>query len=50
MRDPHDLKKRYGQGTWVVVTGSGNVLGRELVNTFNSKGFNVVMVDGAEEA
>jgi short-subunit dehydrogenase len=50
VRESHDLKKRYGQGTWVVVTGSGNPLGREFLNTFNQKGFNVIMVDSDEEA
>lgn len=48
MREKLDLKKRYGADTWVVVTGATNELGREFVNHFNSKGFNVVMVDSEQ--
>lgn len=44
-REPVDMKKRYGAGTWVVVTGAANELGKEYVKLFNSQGFNVVMID-----
>ena len=32
------------------MTGSGNPLGREFVNTLNEKAFNVILVDGDEAA
>jgi hypothetical protein len=34
-REKVDLKQRYGQGTWVVVTGATNEVGKELVSQFN---------------
>ena len=49
IRDPHDLPKRYGKGSWVVVTGANNTIGQEFVKVMNQKGFNVVMVDENEE-
>ena len=50
VREPQDLKKRYGQGSWVIVTGSVNALGQEFVSTFNQQGFNVIMVDSDDVA
>ena len=29
LREAHNLKKRYGKGTWVVITGATNDLGLE---------------------
>ena len=49
LRENVDLKKRYGSGTWVVITGATNRLGREFVTHFNAKGFNVLMVDSNED-
>ena len=49
IREKVDLKQRYGAGTWVVITGATNEMGREYVDYFNGKGFNVLMVDSNEE-
>ena len=48
-REKVDLKQRYGPGTWVVITGATNELGKEFLNHFNSKGFNVLLVDSNQE-
>lgn len=48
-REKLDLSQRYGKGTWVVVSGSTNEIGREFVRQFNGKGFNLLIVDSNEE-
>ena len=49
IREKVNLKERYGAGTWVVITGATNDLGREFANHFNSQGFNLVLVDSDQE-
>jgi short-subunit dehydrogenase len=44
------LKQRYGEKTWIVVTGASNDLGRQFSKHFASKGFNVVLIDESGEA
>ena len=44
-RAPHNLKERYGSGSWVVISGATNELGREFVTKFSREGFNILMVD-----
>ncbi|TNV76798.1 hypothetical protein FGO68_gene15608 [Halteria grandinella] len=49
LRDSYDLKQRYGEQSWVVVSGATNQLGREFVRHFTAKGLHVVMIDQSEE-
>ena len=49
MREKHNLSQRYGRGTWVVISGSTNEIGREYVRQFNEKGFNIVLIDQNDE-
>lgn len=39
-----NLAERYGKGSWVVVTGSSDGLGRAIALDFASMGFNIVLV------
>ena len=48
-RAPVDLRRRYGQGSWVLVSGATNELGRQFCHYFQQKGFNVLMVDSNGE-
>lgn len=43
-RKSKDLKERYGSGSWVVVTGSSDGLGKGFCTEFASKGFNLVLL------
>ena len=43
------MRDRYGAGSWVVVTGATNPLGKEFVSHFNSKGFNLILLDSDAE-
>jgi len=49
VREKVNLGDRYGKGTWIVVSGSTNEIGREFVRQFNEKGFNILLVDQNEE-
>jgi hypothetical protein len=44
-RDEHNLKKRYGEGTWVVISGASDPIGQEFAKRFASKGFKLMLVD-----
>ena len=46
-RPPLNLTNRYGPGTWAVISGCGNDLGKEYALTLASKGFNIVLVDAS---
>ena len=48
-REPLDLKNRYGSGSWVVVSGASNPVGKQFALKFAKKGFNVILVDQSEE-
>ena len=49
IREKQNFSQRYGKGTWVVVSGSTNEIGKEFVRQFNEKGFNIVLIDQNEE-
>ena len=44
-REMINHKSRYGEGSWVVISGATDALGEEFANKFSAKGFNVVLVD-----
>ena len=44
-RDPLPLKSRYGEGTWVVLSGATHPTSIEFAKVFSKKGFNLVLVD-----
>lgn len=48
-REGHDLKKRYGSGSWVVISGASDPVGQAFATSLSSKGFNLVLVDGSNE-
>ena len=48
-REPQNLKKRYGQGTWVVISGASDPVGQEFAKKMANKGFNLVLVDFNKE-
>ena len=48
-RDAFDLKKRYGSGSWVVISGAADPVGQAFAKSLSSKGFNLVLVDGSNE-
>jgi short-subunit dehydrogenase len=39
-----DLIKRYGKGTWVVITGASSGQGRDFALEFAQRGFNIMMI------
>jgi short-subunit dehydrogenase len=39
-----DLAARYGRGSWVVVTGSTDGIGKAICFEFARRGFNIVQV------
>lgn len=44
MRQPHDLKDRYGHGSWCLVTGGSDGIGLGFAVEFARIGFNVCMI------
>ena len=48
-RDAVHVPRRYGAGTWVVVSGANDPIGREFASRFQDKGFNLILVDSSEE-
>ena len=48
VRDDVLLRSRYGKGTYVVITGATNPLGREFTNLFVRNGFNLILIDSNE--
>jgi len=44
LREGHDLKERYGIGTWAMVTGPTSATGHGLVNVLAENSFNLVLV------
>jgi len=51
-RDSVDLKKRYGDGTYAVISGvsNSNEVAREYALTLAKKGFNIILVDANGKA
>ena len=50
VREPLNLQKRYGSGTWVVISGASDPVGRQFALKFAKKGFNIILVDQSTEA
>lgn len=44
IRKPLDLPKRYGEGTWVMVTGATDGIGKGFCVEFAKLGFNIILV------
>ena len=44
-RDPIDLRKRYGYGTWVVISGASDPNGYQFASRFLKNGFCVYLID-----
>ena len=49
IRKPHDLEKRYGKGSWVVVTGPTAGIGESFAIEFARFGFNLVLIGRSKE-
>ena len=49
IRQPHDLRKRYGAGSWVCITGSSNGIGLGFAVEFAKLGFNIVLMSRSDE-
>ena len=45
---PYNLTERYGKGTWVIHTGSGDGLGAYTCKHLARMGFNLVMISRTE--
>jgi NADPH:quinone reductase-like Zn-dependent oxidoreductase len=44
VQEPLDLQERYGDGSWVVVTGGTSGIGSAFALAFASRGFNIVII------
>ena len=44
IRKPYDLLKRYGEKSYVIVTGATDGIGKEFCNQFAKLGFNLILV------
>jgi hypothetical protein len=40
-----DFKARYGNGTWVVISGASDSIAQEFAQKLSRQGFNLVLVD-----
>lgn len=49
IRTPHDLRKRYGANSWVVITGSSGGIGLGFACEFAKLGFNIVLISRSDE-
>jgi short-subunit dehydrogenase len=47
--DAQELRKRYGEGCWVLITGFANGIGFSYAKEFARLGFNLVLVDFQKE-
>ena len=47
-RDAVNPSKRYGYGSWVVVSGANDDIGKEFAKRFADKGFNLILIDSDE--
>jgi len=41
---PKDLTKRYGKGSWVLITGASSGMGRRFAIEFAKRGFNLILI------
>lgn len=48
-KTPTDLVKRYGKGSWCIITGGSDGIGFEFANQLAAKGFNLVLIARNEE-
>lgn len=48
IRKPHDLLKRYGENSWVVITGSSGGIGLGFAVEFAKLGFNIVLMSRSQ--
>ena len=48
-REPLNLQRRYGSGTWVVISGASDPVGKQFAIKFAKKGFNIILVDHSDE-
>ena len=48
IRQPYDLSERYGDKSWVVITGASDGLGKEFAKQFAQKGFNLFLISRTE--
>lgn len=46
--EPYNLKERYGEGSWAVITGASDGIGRAFVNELAKNGFNIYMISRTE--
>lgn len=44
LRSEFDLGKRYGEGSWAVVTGASDGIGKAYCYALAKRGFNIVMI------
>jgi 17beta-estradiol 17-dehydrogenase / very-long-chain 3-oxoacyl-CoA reductase len=44
LRKPLDLKRRYGENTWCVVTGASDGIGLGFAVEFSKLGFNICLI------
>lgn len=49
VRRPHDLPKRYGKGTWVVITGGSGGIGLGFAVELAKEGFNICLISRSME-
>ena len=43
LRRQKNLIKRYGEGSWVFITGSSEGIGKAIASEFAKKGFNIIL-------
>ena len=49
IREPYNLKSRYGEKSWAIVTGGSDGIGKGFANQLAKQGFNIYLVSRTEE-
>ena len=49
IRKPHDIQKRYGKNSWVIITGATDGIGKGFAIEFAKLDFNILLVSRTEE-
>jgi len=49
LRPRRDLAKRYGEGSWALITGAAEGIGRSFALQLASSGFNIILLDDNKE-